>query len=216
MSIRDLRRNLERRSIYLADEFYSGLQGLARAQAFTVSGLTSIAQVEHVLETLTEHVVSGGLFADWRERVLRDGIRLPDHRLDLVYRNQMQISYHAGRARHILDHRDRFPYLLYDAIDDGRARPTHRKMDGHVAPVDSPIWRRWYPPNGHRCRCSVNPLTREQAEAYGLSDGLDVLPDDGWGYSLLDDQHAVTRGLFEQVMARLRPAFRAALAVFGL
>lgn len=32
---------------------------------------------------------------------------------------------------------------MQDAINDCRIRPTHRAMDGHIAPIDDPIWKKW-------------------------------------------------------------------------
>ena len=220
MSIEELRDQLARRKVVLSDEFYESLRGLARAHAFTASGVTSVDQVEHLLELLADHIFRGGLFADWRNEVLANprGIDLPNHRLELIYRNQMQLAYHAGRARHIVDNIDSHPYLMYDAIDDSRTRPMHNRMDGTIAPVRSAFWSAWYPPNGHNCRCNAIPITSAQAEALGgeTTDIPEGDPDEGWGYSLLNDHRAGYRSLLDAVMRRVRPILRDALALFGL
>ena len=70
---------------------------------------------------------------------------------------------------------------MYDAVDDGRARPTHAAQDGKIYPIDHPFWRAWWPPNGHRCRCSARTLTEAEAEARGgVRDKVDGMPDEGF------------------------------------
>lgn len=58
-------------------------------------------------------------------------------------------------------------------------------MDGFIARHDDPIWRRWTPPCGYRCRCSTIALSEEQARRRGLNiQGAppNVEPDAGWDY----------------------------------
>ncbi|MBF0219965.1 MAG: hypothetical protein HQL49_10640 [Gammaproteobacteria bacterium] len=43
-------------------------------------------------------------------------------------------------------------------------------MDGMAAPIDDPIWQRWYPTNGYRCRCSVISLSENRADKYRKRD----------------------------------------------
>ena len=54
-------------------------------------------------------------------------------------------------------------YLEYVTMEDTRVRATHRKMHGVIRPVDDPVWKIWYPPNGYNCRCKLR-----------------VMPDDGF------------------------------------
>lgn len=61
------------------------------------------------------------------------------------------------------------PYWQYDAVNDSHTRPSHLAMDGKVFPADSPIWDTWYPPNGFRCRCAVQTLSKRQVEERGLT-----------------------------------------------
>lgn len=73
---------------------------------------------------------------------------------------------------------------MYDAINDSRTRPAHRAMDGFIAPVSHPIWKRWYPPCGFNCRCSVISLSEAQAKIRGYTGRVrepTVDPDAGWG-----------------------------------
>ena len=44
-------------------------------------------------------------------------------------------------GQRIQDHKDRFPYLMYDAVNDSRTRPQHLEWDGLVLPVDHSFWK---------------------------------------------------------------------------
>ena len=188
----DIRKLMARLKVVVADEFYEALEGSARAQAFTISGLVAADQLQAVLDTLSAHLRTGGTFRDWQETVRDTEFgAFPAWRRELVYRNNLNVQYAAGRGQHILAHRDARPYLVYSAVGDSRTRPEHLDLDGFVASVESPAWQRIYPPNGHGCRCDAIPLTREQAEAEGIAltvPDMDI-PDD-WAYSVLGDPDA--------------------------
>lgn len=49
----------------------------------------------------------------------------------------------------------------YTAILDQRTRPAHKGQHGVAAPINSPFWKKWYPPNGYCCRCRCYPLYRK-------------------------------------------------------
>jgi hypothetical protein len=61
-----------------------------------------------------------------------------------------------------------FPYAKYDATDDTRTRQTHKDMDDHIFPVDSPEYTKAVELQGEwNCRCSLNLLSEEDARAEG-------------------------------------------------
>lgn len=49
----------------------------------------------------------------------------------------------------------------YTAILDNRTRPAHKGQHGVTAPINSPFWKKWYPPNGYCCRCRCYPVYRK-------------------------------------------------------
>ena len=83
--------------------------------------------------------------------------------------------YGRGRSEHIIEHQATRHYLMYDAINDTRTRPTHLAMDGYVAPIGSPIWNQWNPPCGYRCRCNLISLSPRQAAKYQAADNKKLL-----------------------------------------
>jgi len=55
--------------------------------------------------------------------------------------------------------KDRYPYLKYVTREDSRVREAHQSLNGLIYPVDDSFWNSYYPPNGWRCRCTVQKLS---------------------------------------------------------
>ncbi len=199
------------RGVELPDVYYGQMKGIERAMAFSVAGIAKADQLQQVLESLTEATSRGATFEQWKRDLLRapDVLKLPSHRLDNIFRTNVQGAYARGKCIHIDENRDFRPYLRYSAINDSRVRPAHLAMDGHVAPIDDGIWTRWMPPAGYRCRCTVISLTAEQAkrqqeaDAKRLENDPDAAmaraaaaaegPDAGWDYSPCDHHQQQAR-----------------------
>lgn len=90
-------------------------------------------------------------------------------RLRTIFHTNMQTAYAAGEWEQIQQDKAEAPYLMYDAIDDGRTRPEHKAWDGTVLPVDHEWWDTHRPPNGWGCRCGVIQLSRAEVQARGLA-----------------------------------------------
>ncbi|HET9212058.1 MAG TPA: DUF935 family protein [Thermoanaerobaculia bacterium] len=95
------------------------------------------------------------------------------------------------------DPRPSGPYLIWLTQNDDRVRerPSHNHvvMHGMVFAVDHPIWKTWWPPAGHNCRCEIAFITADEAKARGYvgseptgpwpidpQTGLPALPDPGF------------------------------------
>lgn len=179
----------ESRHVTLPAEYYGTEQSGARSRAFSIAGVASRDQLQGVLDTLVKAHRDGLTFAQWKDLVKGGDIALdlPEHRLDNIFRTNMQCAYAQGHWKQQQANKDRRPYLMYDAINDTRTRPSHLALDNIILPVDDPFWDEHYPPNGYRCRCSVISLTAAQAEARGGEtdepEGGWPAPDKGWDYN---------------------------------
>lgn len=212
----------KRRGVVLPDVYYGAMQDAARAEAFSIAGLATLTQLEDVWDDLQRNLASGATFADWQAQASTMALVLPDHRLDNIYRTNLQSSWNSGRAEQILRNRRTHPWLRYDAVNDSRTRPAHAAMDGKIFHVDDPIWNSWYPPCGYRCRCRVIAMTDAEAKRRikaGQDAGNDptvrpvVDPDDGWNYPRLH-RGSEPAGLRQAVADRATASpFRAVLGV---
>ena len=170
----------ERRAV-LPAEFYGARLQAVRARAFTVSGLAALDQLQQVADSMAEATAAGQTLREWQRSLPPDVFTLGKARRELIFRNALQTHYGIGRTIQQRENAAARGFLMWDAINDSRTRPAHRAMDGHIAPIDDPIWKKWHPPAGHQCRCSRIALTEAQARARGWPKaGPNVEPDAGW------------------------------------
>lgn len=165
------------------DAFYR-LPAEKRAQAFTISGLARLDQVQRVADEFARMQAEGGTLADFQKWAKTQDWNLPRHRLETVYRNAVQTAYNAGHWRRFEETKADRPYLMYDAINDSRVRPSHLALDGVIKPVDDPFWNTHSPQLGHRCRCNLRSLSADEArEKGGITQNppAEGVADAGWG-----------------------------------
>ena len=176
------------RGVVLPDLYYGSLQGIHRQLAFSIANIAKVDQLQAVLDSLTNHLKAGGTFAQWQKHVDVKALGLPRHRLDNIFRTNIQQAYNHGHWQQALTNQATHGYLMYDAINDSRTRPSHRSNDGIIRKIDDPIWKRiWFSRSVYRCRCRLLSLTEKQAIARsGEGQGIhktateDPLRDKAW------------------------------------
>lgn len=117
--------------------------------------------------------------------------RAKRHHVETVFDTTVLGSYAHGRYRQLTEPSvlAARPMWRYVTAGDGRVRPAHQAMQGRIYPADSPVWERWFPPAGFRCRCSVESLTRDEARDLGgvsAEPPSGVEPDEGFATSPRD------------------------------
>lgn len=143
----------------------------AMQRAFYVTGLAERDAAQAVKDALGEALKNGETLKDFKARCL-DTIEKQgwhDHRVELIFRNNMQAAYAAGRYSKMQQVKESRPYWQYLIVGDKRVRPSHGVLSGVVYHADHPFWDENYPPNGHRCRCTTLTLSGRQVEAKGLT-----------------------------------------------
>lgn len=195
------------RNVIPPQEFYGQLPAEKRAQAFTVSGLARLDQIQAVADAMAQAQARGETFADFQQWADKQSWALPRHRLEVIYRNAVQTSYMAGHWRHFEEYAKLRPYLMYDAINDSRTRPHHLALDGVIKPVGDVFWQTHSAPAGHNCRCSIRSLDRQEALERG---GITQNPpteggaDAGWGYKPTG-WSAILKRLQDEKLAKAHP-----------
>lgn len=141
------------RNIVLPDEYYDRMTPIQRQQAVSIAGLGQTEQIKHVMGLVNDQLDSGGTFADFQNAVKKGeiDINLPRHRLDNIFRTNIQGAYGRGRWYQQQQNKDERPYLMRDGINDIRQRPAHRVLNGVVRHIDDPFWQKHYAPDGYRC-----------------------------------------------------------------
>lgn len=141
------------RNVVLPDNYYNVMTPIQRQQAVSIAGLAQTEQIKHVMGLVNEQLVDGGTFADFQNAVKKGDIdiNLPRHRLDNIFRTNIQGAYGRGRWYQQQQNKDERPYLMRDGINDIRQRPAHKILDQVVRHIDDPFWQKYYAPDGYRC-----------------------------------------------------------------
>jgi SPP1 gp7 family putative phage head morphogenesis protein len=118
--------------------------------------------------TLTKKLHDIATMPDGSKRNLEDYTRVGKHQIDLFQgsymKTEMATAAAAARAaeqwKEIWEDREDFPYLRYVAVHDDRTRNTHKVLDGTELPVEDEFWKKYFPPNGYNCRCTIMKLAQ--------------------------------------------------------
>lgn len=157
-----------------------------RHLAFTVSNLETLGQINTVKRSLENARKEGLSFYEWKNQVDVQAIRnISDARKETVYRTNLS-SVYGQSTRYNAATSGVTPYLMFSAVGDSRTRVSHLKLDGIIKRADSPFWDKYQTPIGYNCRCTMIPLTLEEAKRRGISrKSMSNLPapDKGFGHS---------------------------------
>jgi SPP1 gp7 family putative phage head morphogenesis protein len=167
-------------------EVFDGLTAQYRGDAITIAGVNDQRIIQKVRDALGVVLTDGGTPADFRQVVNRiiseaGADALSAFEIDTVFNTNVQKAYSAGRFEQMTDETvmTALPYWQYWTVGDNRVRPEHAAIDLFVARAIDPVWRKIYPPSGFNCRCSVVPITEEEAlkiDAHASEGGLLRLP----------------------------------------
>jgi SPP1 gp7 family putative phage head morphogenesis protein len=159
--------------IKLKPSQYYDLSDEARSRAFGVSGVAKTDELETMFNAIQRAVDGKATFADFKKDCKKiaekRGWQKGGHRLENIFRTNLQTAYMAGRWKQVKESARLRPYGQYSAVGDLRTRPTHLAMNNLVWPLDHPVWNTWWPPNGFKCRCDVRTLSARQVKERGLN-----------------------------------------------
>ena len=193
--------NFFRKKRVMTPRELSALEDAYLARGFAVAGLQQRYALERVHGLLSEAIERGTTKRDFVRQLNTQfdkwGLtRLGDHHVRTVFDTNLASAYAAGRFAQMQRVRKARPYWQYKTAGDRRVRPSHAAMNGRVFRADDPVWDRWFPPNGFRCRCTVVSVSKDELERDGLKvdqeppgqvevDGQvhQVVPDMGFGGS---------------------------------
>lgn len=172
------------KKVVLPSEYYSMTM---KGRATSISGLASLSQIEYVVNQLNKTLKEGKSLEEFK-KAIREGdikIGLPANRLDTIFRTNIQAAYNFGRWQQQEKVAATRPYLMYDAVNDSRTRPSHALLDNTVLPRSDAFWQTHYPPLGFNCRCLVISLSESQARARGITQNKpEVNADEGFGLNV--------------------------------
>jgi len=161
------------------------------ARSFTVAKLDDLALLERVYRAAGGAQTEGRTFqqfvaelepemrrAGWwgkaervdpktgKARIVQLG---SERRLRIIFDTNLRVSAAVGQWERITRVADRRPWLRYVGVLDSRIREAHRAWHGTVLRWDHAWWNTHYPPNGWRCRCTVQQLSDRDLDRLGIT-----------------------------------------------
>jgi SPP1 gp7 family putative phage head morphogenesis protein len=173
LSPKEAIRFFKKKIILSSKEFYKLLEE-TKDKAFTVARVAKLDILHDLYDAVEQAIEGGETLADFKaslseimEKKGWGGVS-PVHE-EIIFRNNTQSAYMAGRYNRQVEQKKQFPYWEYEAVNDANVRATHYANDGKIYPADHPFWDSWYPPNGHRCRCGVRAIHKYEAQDEDLT-----------------------------------------------
>ena len=154
---------------------FGDLPAQLKQRAFAVAGIEQMDVLKRLRDTIAK--LPEGMSWDEAKRDLASEIS-PFTGGDMKVaraKAEMQLRIHGFQAYAVARHQqqmetaDIFPYWKYVTVGDSRVRAAHAALDGKVLRADDPWWKTHYPPWDWGCRCIVEQLDEEDAEAAGIS-----------------------------------------------
>lgn len=159
------------------------------SHGFIVAGAQHDALVEDLYNAISDARSKGGyeaFKASFPEIAKQHGWAYngsPGWRSRVIYDTNVRQSYNAGRYQQMERVKKLRPYWRYRHSGALKYRPEHKAWDGLILPADDPWWDTNMPQNGWGCGCSVESLSRveaeEEFEKFGKS-GPDKAPPLEW------------------------------------
>ena len=159
----------------------------------TESFVINYKDLKYILDVVYKNLDSGGTQQSFKKAIKEKGIILPKELPETFYRTILQGCFMAEKWKKI-NASVALPYIMYDAINDGRVRSNHLEISGIIRRRDDNFWKTHFPPNGINCRCGVRSLSERQAEerskdGQGLNKLItfDMNPDENWAFNVGED-----------------------------
>lgn len=163
-----------RRKVRIPTRRWTDVMDDQHAAAFVVAGAQRDAVLADFMQSLLKAQEQGTTLAEFRKDfdaiVAKHGWRYKGKRgwrTRTIFNTNMASSQATGRWAQIERVKRWRPYLMYDALMDGRTRLAHAGWNGTIAKVDDPVWERIYPPNGFNYRCTVRSLSAREVRERG-------------------------------------------------
>lgn len=127
---------------------------------FHFSAAKTLAEVQE----LNQAFRASANYNDFKNRAATITSTFNDKWQKTEYRTAIQVAESASNYRSLRSQTKLFPYWRYRTAGDGHVRPEHAALDNLTLPASDPLWRQIYPPNDWNCRCTVEPIMKDEHE----------------------------------------------------
>lgn len=170
-------------------DVYKQLEANIKLKAFTVAAVSERDAVNRVKKLYEDALKSGQSRSEVMQNVdaflnTAGVTNASPYYLELHYRNNMMSAYNAGRWTQVANN-DLVQFLAYSSVLDDGTTELCRHLDNVVKAKDDKFWETYYPPNHHKCRGTVSPLSPRQYAA--LPDSVKAQSNQVTNQSVSDD-----------------------------
>lgn len=160
-----------RQKALLESERYGAVMNEAHARGFAVAGVTSQALLSDLKAAVNSALTDGTTLKEFQKTfdqiIKKHGWDVggdPGWRAKIIYNTNLSTAYAAGQYAQLDtdEARDIYPCWRYRHHSCQHPRQDHVAWDGLVLANDDPWWDTHFPPNGWRCHCTIEPVTRSQ------------------------------------------------------
>ena len=189
---------------------------------FRFAGVKTLAESQ----ALNEAFRKSTSFSDFQQRASLITKVHNTEWLRTEYQTAMAVGETSATYNRLIQQQQLFPYWEYKTVEDSKVRVEHQLLHGLILPVNDPIWKKIYPPNGWNCRCFIIPRTSNElgdqniqdniqaAEAFTKSDEFKKATKSGWGVNRAEakqvfttNQQYITNNLeADKMLSKLGPA----------
>lgn len=149
------------------------LEDMMSQNYFWIKKSTDLEVTKKMKISLNKKLDDGLTFNDWKKDIIdiaiKSGFGEEGYYLENIYRTNIQSSYNSGRQYNQELMKDDFPYVLYNAILDGKQSEICNELDGKVFKIGSLEYEKYYPPNHYQCRSSFIQLSKDDVKELDLS-----------------------------------------------
>lgn len=168
----------------ITTERHGELEAEAHARAFTSAGITEQRMLNRVSEALLRAQTEGKSFDTFQERFAkisaehawqpRNGVGNPNainQRAFLIYQTNLSTAFSAGKWARLNTPEaiEMYPWFRYRHHTCQHPRLDHLAWDGLILPRDDPFWATHWAPNGWRCHCTIEAVSRRDMRKNGWS-----------------------------------------------
>ncbi|SKA56672.1 phage minor head protein [Enterovibrio nigricans] len=148
---------------------YRQTEAAVKLRSFTIANVSGGEAINRVKKLYTQALEDGASKSETLQKL--DGFmeqagiaQANPYWLELHYRNNMMTAYNSGRWTQVANN-DLVQYLVYSSVMDAGTTELCRHLDDVAKPKDDPFWEIYYPPNHHKCRGTVSPMSEKQFNA---------------------------------------------------
>lgn len=132
--------------------------------------------------------------------------------LNAEYKTAVRSAKMARKWENLQRDKDVYPYLTYKTQGDARVRKAHKELEGVTYPIDHEFWNTFYPPNGWRCRCTVEPSREPGNTDYTSPSDKDMPPmfhgNVGKSGEIYGKEHPYFQGISKDMIHKIIHAIR--------